>query len=140
MKITLNEVDYIAPTPVTGLWFAIQKMKTEQGKRVEEIKNIWDKIEPFDKKKDLDSAAEKELNSLIALCAKKTDDNKQILLESKIKIIVDAFANQNVTQETILQYILLQDIDSIFFEINKLLNDILAGRTAQLPNDQTPIA
>ncbi len=138
MEITLNGKEYTAPTPVTGLWFAIQKLKTEQEKRVAEIVKMWDEVRPFDGKEDIEAAALNKLEQTMVALTKKTDSNKQILLESKIKIIVDVFKNPEITQETILEYLPLQDVSTEYAKIENWLNDIVIGRTVELPKDQTP--
>jgi len=91
MEISLNNIEYATPTPVTGLWFAIQKLKTEA--------------------------------------------NKRILLETKIKIIVDTFKNPAITQEMIFEYLPLQDVSREYEKIENCLNDIVIARTAELPKE-----
>lgn len=138
MEITLNDKIYTAPAPLTGLWFAIQKSKTEQKKRVDEMTKILEEIKQFEGKKDIDDDAAHELEKKIIFLTQKTEDNKLTTMASKIKIIIDAFKNDNVTQETILEYVPLQDISIIYAQIELWLNDIMLGRTAQLPNVETP--
>lgn len=122
---------------MTGLWFAIQKLKTEQEKRVIEITKMWDEIKPFDGKADMDETAIDKLEKVMTYLNKKTEANKRILLESKIKIIVDAFKNPNITEEMILEYLPLQDVAQEYAKIENWLNDIVIGRTAELPNEST---
>ncbi len=45
---------------------------------------------------------------------------------------------QQQALETILEYLPLADVKNKYFEIENWLNDILAGRTAKLPNEETP--
>lgn len=135
MKITLNNVEYTAPVPVTGLWFAIQKLKTDQEKRVVEITKMWDEIKPYEGKEDLDEAAIENLEKAMVDLNKKTEANKRILLESKVKIIVETFRSPNITQEMILEYLPLQDVSKEYAKIENWLNDIVIGRIAELPNE-----
>jgi len=135
MEISLNNIEYAAPTPVTGLWFAIQKLKTEQEKRVIEITKMWDEIKPFENKEDLDGVAIDKLEKAMVDLNKKTEANKRILLETKIKIIVDTFKNPPITQEMIFEYLPLQDVSREYEKIENCLNDIVIGRTAELPKE-----
>ena len=135
MEIILNKVEYTAPTPVVGLWFAVQKLNTEQEKRVVEITKMWDEVKPFEGKKNMDEQSVCKLEKSMAYLSQKTEENKRILLESRIKIIVDVFDNNEVTNETILKYLPLKDVALEYAKIDNWLNDIVIGRTAQLPND-----
>lgn len=136
MEINLNNIEYIAPSPMTGLWFAIAKMRSEHAKRIEEINKIWKQIEPFKGLEDeLTEEKQAMLEKLIDSCNTKNLLNTKILLDEKIKIIVDTFKNKEVTKETIFQHLPLQDVDIIFARIDKWLSDIVAGRTEQLPNE-----
>lgn len=135
MEITLNNIEYTAPGPMTGLWFAISKMKTEHAKRIEEIQVIWKQIQPFEGIGELAENDQLKLENLITSCNKKTEINQKILIDGKIKVIVDTFKNSAITQETILEHLPLQDVDVIFARIDKWLNDIIAGRMEQLPNE-----
>jgi len=135
MKITLDSVEYVAPSPVTGLWFAIQKLKTEQEKRVAEITKIWNEIKPFEGKKDIEESAIDKLENAMLNLTQKTEANKRILLETKIKIIVDVFKNPAITQETIFEYLPLQDVSIQYAKIENWLNDIVISRTSQIPNE-----
>ena len=137
MKMLLNNQEYTAPSPVTGLWFAIQKLKTEQEKRVVEITKMWDEIKPFEGKEDIDEQATYKLEKAMVNLNQKTEANKRILMEFKIKIIVDVFKNSNITQETIMEYLPLQNVSQEYGKIENWLNDIVIGRTAQLPNEST---
>lgn len=134
MKIILNDVEYTAPAPKTGLWFAVKKIKTAQAKRVAEIQKVWGRIQPFDGR-ELTEIEESELNTLMADCINKTEENKQILLDEKIKIIVMAFNNPAVTIETILEHLPLLEVSLKFAEIELELNDIASGRVSQFPNE-----
>ena len=133
MEISFNNKEYTAPAPMAGLWFAIQKLKTEQEKRVVEITKMWDELKSFEGKIDLDEAAINKLEEAMVNLNKKTETNKRILLESKIKIIIDAFKNPNITQEIILEYMPLQDVSQEYAKIENWLNNIVIGKMADLP-------
>lgn len=135
MNMVLNNQEYTAPTPVTGLWFAIQKLKTEQEKRVVEITKIWDEIKPFEGKENIEETAINKLEKAMINLNQKTETNKRILLESKIKIIVDTFKNPNITQDMILEYLPLQHVSQEYGKIENWLNDIVIGKSAELPNE-----
>lgn len=134
MNIILNDIEYTAPAPVTKLWFEVQKLKSEQEKRVTEMAKMWEEIKPLEGKNDLDDQAIKKLEKSLIDLNKKTAENKRILLESKIKVIVDVFKNPAITQETILEHMPLQNISIEYAKIENWLNDIVIGRTSQLPN------
>lgn len=102
MKIILNNKEYTAPPPVIGLWFAIQKLKTEQKDRVVEITQMWDKIKPFEGRDDLDEHAIDKLERAMTYLNQKTEADKRIVFESKIKIIIDTFKDPGITHEILL--------------------------------------
>jgi len=133
MKITLKKVEYTTKNPKTGLWFQIAKLKTEHKRKVEEIQSIGKKAEKFSAEK-LNEKEQIELDLIINEINTKSDELKLFLLETKIKIIVDAFDNKEVNKENILKYLNLQDVSKIFYEIDFELDNILAGRMAELPN------
>ena len=102
MEIILNDKEYIAPKPMTKLWYDIQKMKTEQEQRASEIQDIWAKIEPYENVEQLDESIIEERDKNIIEASTKLKQDKLLTLESQIKIIVDAYRNSNVTFETII--------------------------------------
>lgn len=140
MKIILAEKEYTAPAPMTGLWYATQKNKTEHKQRVANVQALLKEIEPCEDIEKDDNSMSDEVDKKTIELTKKLDDNKRITLEGQISIIVNTFKNDNVTLETILDYLPLADVKNKYFEIENWLNDILAGRTAKLPNEETPTA
>ena len=135
MEIILNEVKYIAPAPKTGLWFEIQKNRTAQAKRVAAMQAMLDKIIPYELKEELTDQEIKESNSLVKECNAKIEENKSILTQEKVGIIVKAIGNSAVTFETILEHLPLADVSIKFAEICTELDGILSGRILQFPNE-----
>lgn len=138
MKIILNGIEYAAPAPMVGLWRKLQKLKAEHKQRVKEIEDVFITMKPYESIKKLEGADQAKFDALEESVYKKIADNKNRLLETSIDFIVETFKNDAVTSKSIDDYMLLQDVQVKFAEINSWLSDLFMGMVKRLPNEQTP--